>query len=214
MKKLMIALAIVAIASVAQAELLSTWGTFTGGNTAVTAVNSSAANYAQVTWSDLSRGGDAMGVQTTAAGNFAANNWTGTGYFYLTATVASGYQIANADIRYTVNGTTTGPGTMAWSLNGTTLNAGHAITSVSGGVAYTDTIPTMAAGVNSLTFDHVGTLNQAGTAAFASGGGIRLLTAVTVNGDIQSTTPVPEPATMGLLGLGALAMILRRKMSK
>ncbi|MGI6599172.1 MAG: PEP-CTERM sorting domain-containing protein [Kiritimatiellia bacterium] len=27
-------------------------------------------------------------------------------------------------------------------------------------------------------------------------------------------TPIPEPATMGLLGLGALALALRRKMSK
>jgi hypothetical protein len=26
--------------------------------------------------------------------------------------------------------------------------------------------------------------------------------------------PVPEPATMSLLGLGALAMVLRRKMKK
>ncbi|MGD9612259.1 MAG: PEP-CTERM sorting domain-containing protein [Kiritimatiellia bacterium] len=29
-----------------------------------------------------------------------------------------------------------------------------------------------------------------------------------------STAPIPEPATMSLLGLGALAMVLRRKMSK
>ena len=28
------------------------------------------------------------------------------------------------------------------------------------------------------------------------------------------TAPIPEPATMGLLGLGALAMVLRRKMSR
>jgi len=30
----------------------------------------------------------------------------------------------------------------------------------------------------------------------------------------MSSAPIPEPATMGLLGLGALAMVLRRRMSK
>ena len=31
---------------------------------------------------------------------------------------------------------------------------------------------------------------------------------------LGQVTPVPEPATMSLLGLGALAMVIRRKMSK
>jgi hypothetical protein len=29
-----------------------------------------------------------------------------------------------------------------------------------------------------------------------------------------ATAPIPEPATMSLLGLGALAMVLRRKIRK
>ena len=38
--------------------------------------------------------------------------------------------------------------------------------------------------------------------------------ALAINGTMESTAPVPEPATMSLLGLGALAMVLRRKMKK
>lgn len=33
-------------------------------------------------------------------------------------------------------------------------------------------------------------------------------------GQIEQPTPVPEPATMSLLGLGALAMVIRRKLRK
>ncbi len=212
MKKLLIALTILAVAATAQAELLATWGSFTGGNAAVLTANASAANAAEVTFGNLSRvlGDPALSVQSTAAGGFAANTWTGGGYFYFTADVASGWQISNAQISYRVNGTSTGPGTMAWSLNGTPINAGQAITTSV--TSWDDSVGTIGAGLNSLTYAPVGTLNQAGTGAFAAAGGIRLLTSVTLDGDIQQA--IPEPATMSLLGLGALAMVLRRKMKK
>ena len=34
-----------------------------------------------------------------------------------------------------------------------------------------------------------------------------------LDGGVQATTPIPEPATMGLLGLGALVMAIRRRRS-
>ena len=210
MKKVLVVLAVLAVAAAANAEVLCTWNSFTGGNTAVTVQNTAAANYSQVTYSSLSRvlGSPALSIQTTAAGGFVANTWTGSGYFYFTADVASGYSIANATISYTVNGTATGPGTMAWRLNGgSPLDGGNAITTAATG--HTNTVGTIGSGLNSLTYSPVGTLNQAGTGAFAAGGGVRLLTSVTLNGDV-----IPEPATMSLLGLGALAMVLRRKMKK
>jgi hypothetical protein len=46
--------------------------------------------------------------------------------------------------------------------------------------------------------------------ATSTGGNFRLDNVV-LNGTV---TAIPEPATMSLLGLGALAMVLRRKLSK
>ena len=69
MKKLIIALAIVAIASVAQAELLATW-TFPAGGASSMAANGSAANIGQVTFGELTRVG--LGTSSTAASQFAS----------------------------------------------------------------------------------------------------------------------------------------------
>ena len=210
MKKLLIALAILAIASVAQAELLATW-TFADGASSVSE-NSSAANIGQVTFGELTRVG--LGTASTSASQFASNNWgvEGSG-ISLAVTVASGYEIANSVIGVGgLNGSNTGPGTLQWSLNGTDVGTPWTVAYSSGNsVAGEVAVGTIGSGANTLFLRSTGGQVATPTGTPATAGSARLLGSMTMGGTIQS---VPEPATMSLLGLGALAMVLRRKMKK
>ena len=207
MKKLMIALAIVALASVAQAELLATWTMAAAG--VATATENGTVNMDQVTFGDLTRTG--LGVASTTAGTFASNGFgdAGPNYVSFLVTLNAGYQITGASINSTsINGSNTGPGTVQWQLNGS--DVGASLTRTSSAVnAWNASIGTIGSGANTLAIVQVGTANVTGGAT-STGGSFRIQN-LTMSGDVTS---VPEPATMGLLGLGALAMVLRRKMSK
>ena len=124
-------------------------------------------------------------------------------------TLNAGYQITGASINSTsINGSNTGPGTVQWQLNGS--DVGASLTRTSSAVnAWNASIGTIGSGANTLAIVQVGTANVTGGAT-STGGSFRIQN-LTMSGDVTS---VPEPATMGLLGLGALAMVLRRKMSK
>ncbi len=217
MKKLLIALVVVAIASVAQAELLATWS-FDAGASSVSK-NSSAANIDKVTFGELTRVN--LGTASDKANQFASNNWgvAGNG-ISLAVTVAAGYSIVNTTIGVGgLNGSNTGPDTLQWSLGytgGTSFGtevgtpwtgAFKSGDSVAGEVA----VGTIGAGTNTLFLRSTGGQVGTPTATPATTGSARLLNNLTMSGTI---TPIPEPATMGLLGLGALALALRRKMSK
>ena len=207
MKKLMIALAIVALASVAQAELLATWTMAAGG--VATATENGTVNMDQVTFGDLTRTG--LNIASTAAGQFSSNGFgdAGPNSISFLVTLNAGYQITGASINSTsINGSNTGPGTVQWQLNGS--DVGASLTRTSSAVnAWDASIGTIGSGANTLAIVQVGTANVTGGAT-STGGSFRIQN-LTMSGDVTS---VPEPATMGLLGLGALAMVLRRKMSK
>ena len=206
MKKLMIALAILAVASVAQAELLATW-TFSGGNGTVT--ENATINADQVVFGDLTRVG--LNTASTAAGQFSSNGWADGGSIQFTVTLNAGYQITGASINSTsIQGSNTGPGTTIWQLNGSDVGS-SLVRTVSTAVPWDSSIGTIGTGANTLAIVQVGTANVTGGATSAAGS--YRINDLTMSGEVAPTA-IPEPATMGLLGLGALAMVLRRKMSK
>lgn len=223
MKKILAGMAVLAFVAAAQAELLNTWVLSSGSQLSNQAENGEngthlAANIGKVTFGDLIRP-DAMGQGASSGAMMAANNWTANNNLSFTVNVDSEYEIANGVLHASsINGVQSAPDKLQWKLNGTAVGDAWTLSTASGSSTHPDVSFDTITGNNTiaLTYSGTGRINSS-TAAATSGANVRLYGPMTFSGDIQaasSPSSVPEPATMSLLGLGALAMVIRRKLRK
>ena len=228
MKKLMIALAIVALASVAQAELLATWTAAGVNNIASNSygqTGGSTYNFTMVAGGGWVAGGSPAGATFAGAGadaDDAAAAYADGQYLYFTWDTDYTLSLDSVSALYTRS--STGAQNAQWGtiISSTWTSIGTAITGITTATPTTSTSPitTTFSSVSGLESGQLGVAFYGGTSS-ANTAWVRLdsrpsttpQVALSINGTMDPVS-VPEPATMGLLGLGALAMVLRRKMSK
>ena len=214
------------IAGAANAVTLAAWNfdTTTVSSTASQNLAAIAANTG--TGSATARHAAATTVYSTPAGNGSAkslssNGWASGDYYQFT-TSATGFN--GLSISFDVTGSNTGPRDFAltYSTNGTTFTSAGAYTLTND--AWAGTGDPKAVSAKSFNLSGVTSLDNQATVTFrltnnstASISGATTATAGTSRVDnvvISGTQAVPEPASMAALGLGAVAMLRRRRSAK
>ena len=225
MKKTLTVLAVMAIAAVAHADVIASWSFDSGDLTSVDGVlgkatPGTAANLDKVTVGNLER--NDMNKNGGSGNMLTAVGWAGSdAYVGFTVTVAQGWEIAGAAMgaEGKLNAANSGPAKLDWQVDGVTKatwepTAGSATTGSTPPDASLGTIDDSKEHTIRLVYQADSGQAGGSTSAPASNGTGRIGGDLQFKGTIQEASAVPEPATMSLLGLGALVMALRRKLCK
>ena len=220
MKKLIAALAVLAVAAVAQAELLASWN-FTGSNSSDWGDGPFAAQEQSVNLSSASL--SKVGLTTTAANNsMRSSGWdsegdtaslTSSAYYKVDLQAKPNFEMTVTSITQLNSGSGGSRGGNAiWAAsadNGALAQFGNAWTTAN------TSSQTTTGEITGSKIELRLIANMTGTSAtWGFNGGSTANPSLQINGSTTEATSVPEPATMSLLGLGALAMVLRRKLRK
>ncbi len=222
MKKTLTALAVMAIAAAAYADIAGTWASWT--------TNGTATSSQYLTVGDLQAWNSSKQSNTASQNDmFNVNNMNkdpngGIAFEY---SVLENYQIAGATMVGEARATAACPKELEWKL-GTSLEGGP-VTATGSKITFAGTGPQTGYAVNSLLGDLSGSgvvflvadassgradsdssKQPSGNFAFTAKG----VSGLELQGTVKEASAVPEPATMSLLGLGALAIVLRRKLRK
>ncbi|HPA78951.1 MAG TPA: hypothetical protein PK722_09935, partial [Kiritimatiellia bacterium] len=139
MKKVLVALVVLSMASVASAELLATWSTTNNSGTVTAGTN------ADVVVSGLTLYGDATTTGTASVWGMRTLT-TGGGMQFTITSIAGGQRIADAVISGTASGSATGPREMDWYVDGSIVSSQSIVRTTTSATPFSNTLGTLNSG--------------------------------------------------------------------